>query len=177
MSDNDYTIMTIKPGLSLYHITPLNTPFNWEEHEHLNLLPPDVEYTYNMNIPNYYGLSEYFTLYYDVSINGKWNAAHLQFETIKPLRLLFINYKDHNIDYDKMIKKLDGWIARDDPHDGFLEVLIKNPSNSVRFIKRFDHETVKTYGEDYPDGIDYRVIRSYTTKIEKYHAKPIYHKS
>lgn len=162
-SDNEkeYYDCTIKKGLSLYHITPLNIISNHEEHEHLISLPEDQEYGYDLTKPMYFGLSEHFTIYYDVHYNHK----HLQFVTKRDLRLLNIGTIKKPLDFNEL-KELgyDGWIARDGEPETWLEVMILKPQDSVEFVRELNHEDVEML--EYPSGIDEIILNAYTTKCD-----------
>lgn len=155
-------ILTIAAGMPLYHITPLNIPENYEDEEQLAELPKDVRYKYNRyNGTMFFGLSEFFTMYYD----NLWNHAHLEFITNKPLKMLYFpkGYKPLNYrPFSDLLKEsgLDGFIAYDDPNDNFLEFVVFKASQNVDFVRELNHVKRKV-GTLYPENIDEETLSKY----------------
>lgn len=163
-----------EPGMMLYHVTPLNTEENLEVYPHLKNLKEGESYRYSLDQTIFMGITEYFTLYY-----GN-DSAHLEFETIKRMKLLHLGRnKTELIKWSKekesgkngyyLVETIenygyDGWIAYDDERDNFLEICIFNPKDFIKYVRIFDHKKIEIVAP-YPENLDESIIRSHTSKI------------
>ena len=152
-------VVTLPAGFTLFHITPKNVKRNHEEWEHLSTLPKDQWYATKRDDIMFFGLTEFFTKYYDsewyIEEEGKttWRCVHLKYTTMKPLKLLNLGIKDnffeeawelgtgvHQISIGKTKEAgADGWIANDDRHAGWYEIVILNPGDFISEEEILDH--------------------------------------
>jgi len=147
-------VYVMKPGMPLFHITPLNIPFNQDgERPWLTELAPGA-WAMNMDGPIYFSLAEEHTMYYDSwdPALDQWRAAHLQFQTKSILKL--IDFGKLTLEYDPEFDQwladqgIDGYVHYDFKFDLWREVYLLAPKFNVDFIGELQHP--KTIYQEYP---------------------------
>lgn len=159
-------IIEILSGLNLYHITPRNVEANYDDYPFLVDLPKTKRYTFDINSPMFFGFTEFFANYYET---GGDLSQKLMFETINPLKLIdFTKGKPMTYDPDILQLGYDGFVARDDVNDYWLEICIFEPNKNIRFIKQIDTKHVDVIGK-YPPYIDNITLETYITSRKTNH--------
>lgn len=147
-------VYTFRDGLRLYHITPIrrDDPDMIVERPWLEDIPIGT-YTFNLDLPMYFGLAEEHTMFYDSKIEGEWYSAHLATKSTAVLKL--IDYGAHRPSDREAINfvtplGIDGWIAYPDPYDNWREVCLLRPRDVIGELMELDH-----YNYDRPGITEY----------------------